>query len=188
MTKSKLKRTPPPIKQSKWDRTKLGRTPHQMGRDILKSLLGEIKRVEATTALPIVVRQEDIDTGVQHNACLCPLANAIHRAYSGRTIFLSKIAYVLLPDEHGEERWVRHVLPALTQNFVWNFDHYGKAGVHANVTLQLMPVTPGRTLMAQRAATRSSRDRQVGKRIKPITPRGWSGRRATLQNVPMLAA
>lgn len=158
--------------------------------DKLKLLLGDIRVEEAPADMMVTVRPVDIKSGVQHNAVCCALSQAIHRCLSDRSIFLSKVAYLLLPDAYGEERWVRFTLPAATQNFIWKFDRYGAKGVlDLNHTLTLRAPTPGRTLLAQRNAVKAFKQRQVGKKIKPVTPRRpFTGRRATLQHIPMLAA
>jgi hypothetical protein len=136
-------------------------------KDLLERWFDDHDRVtDATTDLDLVVRPEDVEGATPCHPEMCVISRAARRQYGSKAcVVYGGIAYLVRPDEDGNERLTRYELTGKTLERREEFDRTGQHP--ANVAIRLRAPRGSKTLEAQRE--RGRRERAEGKVKKRTT-------------------
>jgi hypothetical protein len=115
--------------------------------------------VDAKNDLRIVIAQSDISKGKPKDFEACVFAQACKRVFSSKKVLLMRsIAYISLPDEHGDYRVERFWISPAGQKVIADFDR----GIMPapGTSFAFTAPSPGRTLEGQRKCERKRKAKQ----------------------------
>jgi hypothetical protein len=132
-----------------------------------KELTDELNRtfnglpiVEAEHELRLQLMPDDIDNADRKSFDNCVFARACKRQFAAQKIVLMKTtAYISMPDENGNLRVERFLIPPQAQQIIKNFDKGKK--IKPNTAFYFKPPTSGRTLEAERKRKRKYQKRKA---------------------------
>lgn len=122
----------------------------------IRRLWGGLPVVDATKALRLFVRPEDVEKATPKDPGCCVFAQACKRVFNvDKILFFRSVAYVELPDREGKHRVERFFLPLTTRRYIAAFDR--GEGIIPEAGFELVPPPPSERFANKRAENRARR-------------------------------